>query len=71
MTLGAVRHPFSSGVAFGHGGGRVGCDGGFFLLSHFLEKMRMKFQKNNRVVHFVIFLILVILLLITVFQFSP
>jgi hypothetical protein len=67
MTLGAVRHPFSSGVAFGHGGGRVGC----FLLSHFLEKMRMKFQKNNRVVHFVIFLILVILLLITVFQFSP
>jgi len=24
MTLGAVRHSFSSGVAFGHGGGRVG-----------------------------------------------
>jgi len=24
MALGAVRHSFSSGVAFGHGGGRVG-----------------------------------------------
>jgi len=24
MALGAVHHSFSSGVAFGHGGGRVG-----------------------------------------------
>jgi len=47
VTLGAVRHPFSSGVAFGHGEGRVGCDGGFFSSLSFPRKNAYEIPKKQ------------------------